>query len=64
LVGMARDLAPADLNAVRTGIGAELRRLYSDVLSEEIPDRMEELIKQLEQHLRQLDRKDRAIYAS
>jgi hypothetical protein len=61
---MARDLAPADLNAVRTGIGAELRRLYSDVLSEEIPDRMEELIKQLEQHLRQLDRKDRAIYAS
>jgi hypothetical protein len=56
---MARDLAPADLNPVRTGIGAELRRLYSDVLSEEIPDRMAELIKQLEQQLRQLDRKDR-----
>jgi len=49
LVGMARDLAPADLNAVRTGIGAELRRLHSDVLREEIPDRMAELIKQLEQ---------------
>jgi hypothetical protein len=45
---MARDLAPADLNAVRTGIGAELRRLYSDVLHEEIPDRMAELIKQLD----------------
>jgi len=49
LVGMARDLAPADLNAVRTGIGAELRRLHSDVLREEIPDRMAESIKQLEQ---------------
>jgi hypothetical protein len=37
LVGIARDLAPADLKAVRTGISAELRRLYSDVLCEEIP---------------------------
>jgi hypothetical protein len=51
LVGMARDLAPADLNAVRTGIGAELRRLHSDVLREEIPDRMAELIKQLDQQM-------------
>ena len=49
LVGMACDLAPADLNAVRTGIGAELRKLHSDVLHEEIPDRMAELIKQLDQ---------------
>ena len=49
LVGMARDLASADLNAVRTGIGAELRRLHSDVLHEEIPDRMAELIKRLDQ---------------
>jgi len=44
---MARDLAPADLNAVRTGIGAELRRLHSDVLREEIPDRMAEQLDQL-----------------
>jgi len=49
LVGMARDLALADLNVVPTGIGSELRRLHSDVLREEIPDRMAELIKQLEQ---------------
>jgi hypothetical protein len=49
LVGMARDLAQADLNAIRTVIGMELRKLYSDVLREEIPDRMAELIKQLDQ---------------
>jgi hypothetical protein len=49
LVGMARDLAPADLNAVRTSIGGELRKLHSDVLREQIPDRMVELIKQLDQ---------------
>ena len=58
LVGMARDPAPADLRAVRTAIGAELRRLYSDVLREEIPDRMVELLRQLDQQLRQLDQKD------
>jgi Anti-sigma factor NepR len=47
LVGMARDLAQAELNAVRTGIGAELRKLYSDVLREEIPNRMAEQLDQL-----------------
>jgi hypothetical protein len=49
LVGMARDLMSADLNAVRSAIGTELRKLYSDVLRGEIPDRMAELIKQLDQ---------------
>ena len=49
LVGMARDLAAADVKAVSTGIGKELRKLYSDVLREEIPERMAELIKQLDQ---------------
>ena len=49
MVGMARDLTPADLNAVLSGIGAELRRLYSDVLHQELPDRMAGLLKQLEQ---------------
>ena len=44
---MVRDLAPADLRVVRTAIGGELRRLYSDVLREEI--RMAELLKQLDQ---------------
>jgi hypothetical protein len=47
LVGMARDLALADLNAVRTGIGAELRKFYSYVLCEEIPDKMAEQLDQL-----------------
>jgi hypothetical protein len=49
LVGMARDLAAADVNAVRSGIGTELRKLHSEVLREEIPDRMAALIKQLDQ---------------
>jgi Anti-sigma factor NepR len=39
---------PADLKAVRSAIGTELRKLYSDVLHGEIPDRMAELIKQLD----------------
>ena len=59
LVGMERDLSPADLRAVRTGIGAELRTLYSDVLREKIPDRIAELLWQLDQQLSQLDQKDR-----
>jgi hypothetical protein len=36
---------------VRTGIGAELRTLHSDLLRKEIPDRMAELIKQLDQQM-------------
>jgi hypothetical protein len=48
LVGMARELASADIRAVRTGIGAELRKLYSDVLREEMPEKMAELLKQLD----------------
>jgi Anti-sigma factor NepR len=59
LVGMERDLSPADLRAMRTGIGAELRTLYSDVLREKIPDRIAELLWQLDQQLKQLDQKDR-----
>jgi Anti-sigma factor NepR len=39
----------ADLKAVRTGIGAELRTLHSDTLREEVSDRMAELLKQLDQ---------------
>jgi hypothetical protein len=46
---MESDLAQADRNTVRTGIGAELRRLHSELLTKEIPDRMAELIKQLGQ---------------
>ena len=37
------------LELVRIAISAELRRLYSTVLSEPIPDRMAELLRQLDQ---------------
>jgi hypothetical protein len=56
---MKRSLSQADLSAARRGIGAGLRTLYSDVLREEIPDRIAELLSQLDQQLRQLDQKDR-----
>jgi len=35
--------------AVRTAIAAELKRLHSNVLHEPIPDRMAELLRQLDQ---------------
>jgi hypothetical protein len=38
--------------AVRTAIGAELRRLHSNVLREPIPDRMAELLRQLDRPTR------------
>src|SRR5215470_18685148 len=59
LVGIDRDPGPTDLKAVRTGIGQALRTHYSDVLREEVPDRIADLLMQLDQHLRQLDEKDR-----
>ena len=40
--------AGIDLKAVRTGIGAELRTLHSEVLREEVPDRIAELLRQLD----------------
>jgi hypothetical protein len=43
------EVAPADLKAVRTGIGAALRTLHSDVLREEAPDRIAVLLRQLDQ---------------
>jgi hypothetical protein len=45
-LGMA---APADLKAVRAGIGAALQALYSDILREELADRIAELVQQLDQ---------------
>jgi hypothetical protein len=46
---ITRPNAGLDLEAVRTGIGAALRTLYyPDVLREEVPDRMAELIRQLD----------------
>jgi len=56
LVGMGRrPKAGLDFEAVRTAIGAALRSLHSDVLHEPLPDRIAELIRQLDQELRQLD---------
>jgi histone H3/H4 len=43
------EVASADLKAVRTGIGAALRALHSDVLREEVPDRIAVLLRQLDQ---------------
>jgi hypothetical protein len=55
LVGAERHLAPADLKAVRAGIGTALRTLHSDALREEIPDRIAQLLRQLDQQPRPLD---------
>ena len=43
------EVAPTDLKAVRDGIGAALRTLHSDVLRGELPDRIAELLRQLDQ---------------
>jgi hypothetical protein len=37
------------LGAVRAGIGTALRMIHSGVLREEVPDRITELLKQLDQ---------------
>ncbi len=54
LVGRKRHV-DLDLKAVRTAIGTALRSLHSDVLHEPLPDKIAELLKQLDQQLRQLD---------
>lgn len=41
--------ADFDFDAVRIAIGAALRTKYSDVLREPIPDKMAELLRQLDQ---------------
>jgi hypothetical protein len=43
-------------DAVRAGIGSALRSLHSDVLREPLPDKIAELLRQLDEQLRQLDR--------
>jgi len=54
-IGMACDPAPADLKAVRTGIGAGLQAFYSHILQEKLADRIAELVEQLDQQLKQQD---------
>jgi hypothetical protein len=57
LVGMGRQLRPrSQLDSVRAGIGSALHSLYSDVLREPLPDRIVELLSQLDERLRRLDR--------
>jgi hypothetical protein len=40
---------------VRAGIGNALRSLYSNVLNEPLPERIAELLRQLDEQLKQLD---------
>jgi hypothetical protein len=57
LVGMGRrPKTGRDFEAVRTAVGTALRSLHSNVLREPLPDRIAELLRQLDQQLRQLDR--------
>jgi Anti-sigma factor NepR len=44
-----RPRAESDLKAVRAGIGAAIRTTHSDLLREEIPDRMAALLRQLDE---------------
>jgi hypothetical protein len=50
-----RPRAGSDFVAVRTAIGTALRSLHSNVLLEPLPDRMAELLSELDQQLRELD---------
>jgi hypothetical protein len=60
-VGMGRrPRATSHLDAVRAGIGSALRSLYSNVLNEPLPERIAELLKQLDEQLGQRDRADDA----
>jgi len=56
LVGMGRrPRARSHFDSVRAGIGSALRSLHSEVLREPLPDRIAELLRQLDEQLRQLD---------
>jgi hypothetical protein len=56
LVGMARrHSVGSDFEAVRTAIGTALRSFYSNVLHEPLPDRIAELLRQLDHQMSQLD---------
>jgi hypothetical protein len=50
-----RPRAGSDFEAVRTAIGTTLRSLHSNVLLEPLPDRMAELLRQLDEQLGQFD---------
>jgi Anti-sigma factor NepR len=50
-----RPRAGRDFEEVRTAIGTALRSLHSNVLNEPLPDRIAELLRQLDEQLRQVD---------
>jgi hypothetical protein len=53
---MGRPPGPgADFQAVRTAIGTALRSIHSHVLNEPLPERIAELLSQLDQQLTRLD---------
>jgi hypothetical protein len=55
LVGMGRrPKARSQFDPARAGIGSALRSLHSDVLREPLPGRIAELLRQLDEQLRQL----------
>jgi hypothetical protein len=45
----------ADFQAIRNAIGTRLRSIHSHVLNEPLPERIAELLSQLDQQLKQLD---------
>jgi len=47
--------ARSPFDSVRAGIASALRSLHSDVLHEPLPDWIAELLRQLDERLRQLD---------
>jgi Anti-sigma factor NepR len=50
-----RPRAMSHFDAVCAGIGTALRSLYSNVLNEPLPERIAELLRQLDEQLMQLD---------
>ena len=58
LVGMERRLiirGSPDFEAVRTAIGTALRSIHAHVLNEPLPERIVELLRQLDQQLSQVN---------
>ncbi len=56
LVGMGRrPRARSNFDSVRAGIGSALQSIHSDMLREPLPDRIAELLRQLDEQLRQLN---------
>jgi hypothetical protein len=49
MVVMERDLAPANLEALFSGVGVGLQAQHSDLLCGDIPDRITELLNRLDQ---------------